>query len=97
VHNNLLTEKINFANPKNKTMEIFIKTFTFNGFQENTVVLYDSLKNCVIIDPGCYNREEQNELLEEQVEELNKKLAIFELENMELRLRIEVYNAFKKE
>tara|TARA_R110002126_G_scaffold27224_2_gene91468 strand:- start:158 stop:403 length:246 start_codon:yes stop_codon:yes gene_type:complete len=34
---------------------------------------------------------EQNELLEEQVEELSKKLAIFELENMELRLRIEVY------
>ena len=35
--------------------------------------------------------EEQNELLEEQVEDLNTKLAIFELENMELRLRIEVY------
>ena len=55
-------------------MEIFIKTFTFNGFQENTVVLYDSLKNCVIIDPGCYNREEQNELLsfisEKQLEPL---------------------------
>lgn len=44
-------------------MEIFIETFTFNGFQENTVVLYDALKNCIIIDPGCYNREEQNELL----------------------------------
>lgn len=35
---------------------------------------------------------EQNELLEEQVEDLNRKLAIFELENMELRLRIEVYD-----
>lgn len=35
--------------------------------------------------------EEQNELLEDQVEDLNKKNAIFELENMELRLRIEVY------
>jgi polyhydroxyalkanoate synthesis regulator phasin len=34
---------------------------------------------------------EQNELLEEQVEDLNKRNAIFELENMELRLRIEVY------
>jgi ubiquinone biosynthesis protein UbiJ len=34
---------------------------------------------------------EQNELLEEQVENLNRKNAIFELENMELRLRIEVY------
>lgn len=36
--------------------------------------------------------EEQNYLLEEQVEDLNAKLAIFELENMELRLRIEVYD-----
>ena len=34
---------------------------------------------------------EQNELLEEQVEDLNRKLAIFELENIELRLRIEIY------
>lgn len=34
---------------------------------------------------------EQNELLEEQVEDLNRKLAIFELENVELRLRVEVY------
>lgn len=45
-------------------MKIFIETFTFNGFQENTVVLYDALKNCVIIDPGCYTREEQQALLE---------------------------------
>lgn len=44
-------------------MKIFIETFTFNGFQENTVVLYDALKNCVIIDPGCYTREEQQALL----------------------------------
>jgi chromosome segregation ATPase len=41
--------------------------------------------------------EEQNYLLEEQVDDLSKKLAIFELENMELRLRIDVYNSFKKE
>jgi predicted nucleic acid-binding Zn-ribbon protein len=39
--------------------------------------------------------EEQNYLLEEQVDDLSKKLAIFELENMELRLRIEVYNLVK--
>lgn len=44
-------------------MKIFIETFTFNGFQENTVVLYDALKNCVIIDPGCYTRDEQQALL----------------------------------
>ena len=44
--------------------------------------------------------EEQNELLEEQAEELRSNLAIFELENMELRMEIEllkgeVYNHYK--
>lgn len=34
---------------------------------------------------------EQNELLEEQVEALSKKLAIFELENIELRLKLDSY------
>ena len=34
---------------------------------------------------------EVNDDLAGQVAELNRKLAIFELENMELRLRIEVY------
>lgn len=35
---------------------------------------------------------EVNEDLAGQVAELKRKLAIFELENMELRLRIEVYD-----
>ncbi len=35
---------------------------------------------------------EVNEELAERASELSKKLAIFELENMELRLRIEVYD-----
>jgi hypothetical protein len=35
--------------------------------------------------------EEQNYLLEEQVEELTKNLAIFELENIELRLKVNMY------
>lgn len=33
---------------------ITIKDFTFNPFQENTYVLYDETKECVIFDPGCY-------------------------------------------
>jgi glyoxylase-like metal-dependent hydrolase (beta-lactamase superfamily II) len=37
--------------------------FTFNGFQENTYVLYDETKECVIIDPGCYSNEEQQTLV----------------------------------
>jgi hydroxyacylglutathione hydrolase len=39
-----------------------IKKFTFNPFQENTFVLSDDKKNAVIIDPGCYEREEEIEL-----------------------------------
>lgn len=35
--------------------------------------------------------EEQNYLLEEQVQDLNSKLAIFELENLELRLKLDSY------
>ena len=36
-----------------------IKSFTFNPFQENTFVLYDTTKECIIIDPGCYTTKEQ--------------------------------------
>lgn len=32
---------------------IHIKTFVFNGFQENTYILYDDEKQGIIIDPGC--------------------------------------------
>ena len=41
---------------------INVHYFTFNGFQENTYVLYDNTKECVIIDPGCYSNEEQTTL-----------------------------------
>ena len=39
-----------------------IKRFVFNPFQENTFVLYDESKECVIIDPGCYEKVEEEEL-----------------------------------
>lgn len=39
-----------------------IKTFTFNALQENTYVVYDETKQCVIIDPGCYDRDEKEVL-----------------------------------
>lgn len=41
---------------------IQVHTFTFNPFQENTYVLFDDTKECVIIDPGCYEKEEREEL-----------------------------------
>lgn len=40
-----------------------IQIFTFNPFQENTYVLYDDSKEAVVIDPGCYEKEERDELL----------------------------------
>jgi len=44
-------------------MAVHIEVFTFNPFQENSYVIYDDAKNCVIIDPGCYEREEEQQLL----------------------------------
>ncbi|MBR1774698.1 MAG: MBL fold metallo-hydrolase [Bacteroidales bacterium] len=39
-----------------------IKQFVFNHFQENTYILYDETKQCVIIDAGCNEKEEKEEL-----------------------------------
>lgn len=36
-----------------------VQSFTFNPFQENTYVLWDDTLECVIIDPGCYEKEEE--------------------------------------
>ena len=41
-----------------------IKTFVFGPFQENTYVLSNETKNCIIIDPGCYFDEEKQELID---------------------------------
>jgi glyoxylase-like metal-dependent hydrolase (beta-lactamase superfamily II) len=39
-----------------------IRKFEFNPFQENTYVLYDETKECVVVDPGCYEKDEEEEL-----------------------------------
>ena len=39
-----------------------IKHFEFNPFQENTYVLYDETGACVIVDPGCSNKQEEDQL-----------------------------------
>ena len=36
-----------------------IATFTFNPFQENTYIIFDKTKECIIIDPGCYTDNER--------------------------------------
>lgn len=39
-----------------------LKSFSFSPFSENTYVLYDETKECVIVDPGCYDDYERNQL-----------------------------------
>lgn len=39
-----------------------IKPFTFNAFQENTYVVYNEGKDGIILDPGCYDLLETDEL-----------------------------------
>jgi len=43
-------------------MSTQIKSFVFGPFMENTSVVYDDTKQCVIIDPGCFEEEEEREL-----------------------------------
>ena len=39
-----------------------VKSFTFNPFQENTYIVYDNSKECIIIDPGCYTNSEEKQI-----------------------------------
>ena len=41
---------------------ISLKSFCFNPFAENTYVLYDETKECIIIDPGCFEKGEEETL-----------------------------------
>lgn len=41
---------------------IQIQSFIFSPFSENTYVLYDESKEAIIVDPGCYEPQEYQEL-----------------------------------
>lgn len=41
---------------------IKVHSFTFNPFSENSYILSDETGECVIIDPGCHNSTEEQEL-----------------------------------
>ncbi|MBG8554270.1 MBL fold metallo-hydrolase [Hymenobacter guriensis] len=43
---------------------MLVSGFTFNAFSENTYLLHDATKECVVVDPGCYSRAEQQALQE---------------------------------
>jgi len=40
-----------------------IKHFVFNPFQENTYIIWDESGQCAIIDPGCSDQREREELV----------------------------------
>ena len=50
-----------------------IKIFVFNPFQENTFIVYDETKECVIIDAGC-NEEYEFKEIDKFIEENNLNL-----------------------
>ncbi len=41
-----------------------VRSFTFNPFQENTYLIYNEEKQCLVVDPGCYFGDERKELKE---------------------------------
>ncbi len=55
---------------------LYIDIFAFNQFQENTYVVSDEQKNCVIIDPGCYTSEEEEAITSFIIENNLKPLAL---------------------
>ena len=72
---------------------IQIQSFTFNPFQENSYVLFDETGEAVVIDPGCYEKEEQTEL-QEFISE--KKLTIKLLLNTHCHIDHVLGNTFVK-
>ena len=40
-----------------------VHSFVFNPFGENTYVVYDETRKCVIVDPGCSSSAESNQLM----------------------------------
>ncbi|UZR93916.1 MBL fold metallo-hydrolase [Chondrinema litorale] len=52
---------------------VTIKFFTNGGFGENTYILSDESKSCIIIDPGCYQKVEEEDI-KNYIEENNLKV-----------------------
>ena len=39
-----------------------VKIFQFNPLQENTYIVFNKEKQCIIVDPGCYTDQERDQL-----------------------------------
>ena len=53
---------LTFAQTNQQFNMLRINVFIFNPFSENTYVIYDETKECVIIDPGCITTSEEETL-----------------------------------
>ncbi len=40
-----------------------VQSFTFNPFSENTYIVWDESLECIVLDPGCYEESERQELV----------------------------------
>ncbi len=71
-----------------------IQKFTFNDFMENTYVLYDETLECVVVDPGC-NTKKEEDLLSGFIEK--NKLVVKILFNTHCHIDHILGNAFVAE
>lgn len=54
-----------------------VKILVFSPIQENTYVLFNNVKEAIIIDPGCYGRNEEEQLRQFiEKEELTPRLLL---------------------
>ncbi|MDO8968764.1 MAG: MBL fold metallo-hydrolase [Algoriphagus sp.] len=72
---------------------LYIKSFTFNPFQENTYLAYDDLGSAVLIDPGCHTVGERKEL-EDFI--ISKELKVLHLLNTHCHIDHVLGNAWAK-
>ncbi len=72
---------------------IYIQSFTFNTLAENTYLIYDDTKHCMVVDPGCYTSQEEEQLVSFIKK---KKLIIKYLINTHCHIDHVVGNAFIK-
>jgi hydroxyacylglutathione hydrolase len=70
-----------------------VHSFEFNPFQENTYVVYDETLECIIIDPGCSNQQEEKQLLSFI---RDNKLEVKQLINTHCHIDHVLGNAFVK-
>ncbi len=70
-----------------------VQSFEFNPFQENTYVVYDETGKCLVIDPGCSDQAEEQQL-SSFIQ--SKKLTVTQLINTHCHIDHVLGNAFVK-